>query len=800
MIMRHPSDHRGYRPSPAATLWFALLTISLTLPGVVLAQGTGSLTGTVTTPQDQPLVLGLVRIPDLGVEAEIAADGSFRFDDLRPGSHLLEVRVPGVGIAAQRVSIEADDVASVDVTLQPGVHSEEIVVSASALARSPEELASPTTSLSGHQLDLRLETTLGETLAWEPGIHSTYFGPGASQPVIRGMDSRRTRVLEGGIGIGDASGLSADHALTTEPFQAERIEVIRGPATLLYGSEAIGGLVNVVDDRVPTVRSNAIRGDVEVRGGTAADERLGSVRLGGGDGNRWAWDLAATTRETDEYEIPGFAESEEIHDDDDDGHDDDGHDDDGDDHDEEEENPFGIVPNSDIESQSARAGVTYFFSDRGFLGASVAGFDTNYGLPGGHGHEEGGDHDDEGDDHDDDGDDHDEEEEEGAVRIDMEQRRFDVHGQVNRPFNGFEALEFRAGMTDYEHVEQEGDEVGTVYFNELFETRLELVQASRGRHSGSIGLQLLDNDLEAIGEEAFIPATTVQQLALFTLQEIDTGPVTWQLGARFESQDADPRDLASRSHDGLSASIGLVWQASRQVSLAVSGARSVRLPAADELFADGLHVATRAFEIGDPNLDEEVGLGLDVSLRVESGLFSGELTLFRQEFSDFIYQAFTGAEEDGFPVVVFTQEDATFSGLEFKGRLELFERDEHHVHLLLMGDLVDAELDRGGNLPRTPPFRLGAGLHYHGHRWNASTEVRWVDDQDELAENETPTDGYTLLNASLGYRWVIGGQVLDLLLRGRNLTDEEARSHTSFVKDSAPLPGRNLTLSMRLHF
>ena len=395
---------------------------------------------------------------------------------------------------------------------------------------------------------------------------------------------------------------------------------------------------------------------------------------------------------------------------------------------------------------------------------------------------------------------HDEHEEGVPVRIDMEQRRFDLRGQINQPFANFEALKLRIGATDYEHVEFEGEESGTLFFNEFLEARLELVQRRRGRYSGSIGVQFLDNDLEAIGAEAFLPQTATQRLSLFTLQEIEAGDLTWQLGARFESQDADPANMASRSHDGLSASVGLVWQASETFSLAASGARSVRLPAAEELFSNGLHIGTQAFEIGDPALDEEVGLGLDVSVRVENERFSGELTFFRQAFSDFIFLAFTGEEDEGFPVLAFTQEDATFSGVEFKGRLELFERDGHHVHLLLTGDRVDAELDRGGNLPRTPPLRLGAGLHYHGLRWNASTEVRWVDGQDELAENETPTEGYTLLNASLGYRWVLGGQVLDLLLRGRNLTDEEARSHTSFLKDLAPLPGRNVTLSAKLRF
>jgi iron complex outermembrane receptor protein len=342
--------------------------------------------------------------------------------------------------------------------------------------------------------------------------------------------------------------------------------------------------------------------------------------------------------------------------------------------------------------------------------------------------------------------------------------------------------------------------VGTVFSNDLLETRLELVQAQRGRHSGSLGVQYLDRDLDAVGAEAFIPATTTERWALFTLQEIAVGQLRWQLGGRFESQDVTPTGQTARSHDGLSASAGLVWDATESFAVAASVSRAVKMPAPEELFSNGLHVATQSFEVGDPNLVEEVGTGADLSLRLEAGRVSGELTVFRQEFSDFIFQAFTGDEEDGFPVVQYSQRDATFTGAELRGRFELLDRDDHHVHLSVLADTVDAELEAGGNLPRIPPARFGGGLHYHGASWNASAEAQRVEDQDEVSENETPTSGYTLVHASLGYRLFLGNTVVDLLLRGRNLTDEEARVHTSFLKDVAPLPGRNVTLGIKLVF
>ena len=204
--------------------------------------------------------------------------------------------------------------------------------------------------------------------------------------------------------------------------------------------------------------------------------------------------------------------------------------------------------------------------------------------------------------------------------------------------------------------------------------------------------------------------------------------------------------------------------------------------------------------VGDPDLDEETGLGLDLSLRKHQGRLTGELTLFRQDFDDFIFRAFTGDVEDGFPVVLYSQQDAELVGAELSARIELLEQNGHHLHFQLVGDMVDAELDTGGYLPRIPPLRLGGGLHYHSERWSATAEVRWVDDQTDTAVNETPTDGYTFVNASVGYRILFGGQIVDLLLRGRNLTDEEARSHTSFLKNTAPLPGRDVALSARFWF
>ena len=382
----------------------------------------------------------------------------------------------------------------------------------------------------------------------------------------------------------------------------------------------------------------------------------------------------------------------------------------------------------------------------------------------------------------------------------MKQRRVDLRAEALPQAGAFERIAVRMVGTDYEHVELEGPDPGTTFFNEYFETRLEMFQRERGRSRGSVGLQYTDRDLAAFGEEAFVPPTQSQGWALFTSQEVETGDVRWQYGARFEQLDHNPVSSRGTSHDGVSASAGLVWDADTDWTLGVSVARSVRLPTSEELYSDGLHVATLSYEIGDPNLGNEVGTGFDVSLRRTEGPLTGELTIFRQSFSDFIYQQFTGEEEDEIAVLRYHQADATTEGAELRLRLELLDRNDHHLHIQALADTVDAQLDAGGNLPRIPPMSFGAGLHYHGHHWRAAVEGRWFDDQNDVAELETPTEGYTMVNAHVGRRFVLGNQILDVLLRGRNLTDEDARVHTSFLKNFAPIPGRDVTLSARFWF
>lgn len=774
-----------FRPLMILSGAIALL-LPFLAPAVSAQTPPGTITGLVTATDGSAVSDAEVLLVALHRRTSTDADGSFRFAAVPPGDYLLEAKSPRFGSAVARVSVAADNGdAGVEMIVALVSHEDEIVVTGSVL-RSQLELAQPTTVLTGEELAFRVQPSLGETLGQEPGVASTFFGAGASRPVIRGLGGDRIRTLEDGLGTGDVSTTSPDHAVAADPATAERIEVLRGPATLLYGSSAIGGVVNVIDGRIPDVRSDlALGGFVELRGGSADGERAGVIDLTGGS-ERWAWHLDAVSRQTDDYDIPGFAalegdEHEEEH---------------GEEEHAEEENAFGTLPNSDLETIAGSLGVTRFFGDSGFLGISVGGYDSEYGIPGGeHGHE----NEEHGEEEHEEGDEHGE-----SIRVDLERQRFDLRGEITRPIGVFQALKARFGAVDYEHAELEGDsrEIGTRFFNDSWEGRLEFIQKPRGSLSGSVGLQVRNQDLEAVGAEAFIPATDLTSYGVFAFEEFERGDLRLQLGARFESQDTNAGGLPSRSFDGLSGSFGVVWVPADGYSVGVSLARSTKLPNAEELYSDGPHLATRAFEIGDPNLDQETSLGFDVSLRKKSGKLRGELSLFRNDFDDFIFGAFTGEEEDGLEVLQFTQADAEFTGAELKAFVELWQnRSQHHLDLKLTGDTVRAELsDSGEPLPRIPPRRLSAGLHFHTSKWHAFAEARRVEEQERVAANETPTGGYTFLNAGLSYRLILGGNVYDIRLRGTNLTDEEGRNHVSFLKDAVPLPGRNVSLAFRWSF
>jgi len=668
---------------------------------------------------------------------------------------------------------------------------DEIIVTGSPLARSVDEAITGVSVLSGEELSRRLGSTIGETLKAEPGVSSTFFGAGASRPIIRGQGGDRVRVLTNGIGSIDASSASPDHAVAAEPAQAEQIEVLRGAGILRYGSSGAGGIVNVIDGRIPTVVPE---------GGTEADFRMSATTVDSGFeaaasvdqalGSNLVLHLDGTFRDAGDFRIPDFAESaalraeeeaeEEEHGDED--HDEHDH--------EEEEEVRGRLPNSFVETKSATVGLSWI-GERGFFGAALHRFESDYGIPGGHehGHEEDEDHGDE--DHDDE--DHDEEEEEENVTIGLEQTRLDVNAAVE--LDGvFERLQFFGGYADYTHTEFEGPGVvGTVFANEGYEGRLELVQRQQGSWSAAHGIQLRTREFSAIGEEAFVPPTETRQYAAYTFHEIDTGDWHFEGAGRIELTDQENTVTgASRDFTAISLSGGADVHLSETVRLGATLFRTERAPSTEELFSNGPHLATNQFEIGDITLDKETALGGEVAFRHRADNHAVTVNLFYTSYDDYIFETETGAEEDELPVFQFVGEDAEFYGIEALGQLDLFEAGRWTVSGDALAEYVQAETDTE-NLPRIPPLSILAGLEAQSDAVTLRAEVDWADDQTETAPFERGTEGYTLVNLFARYDF---GDKIGFSLGVNNLFDKDARQHTSFLKDDLPLPGRNLRFTV----
>ena len=674
--------------------------------------------------------------------------------------------LPGLALADKRGEPHEHDTAR---TLDA------VEVTASPLRNAIDNLARPVDVLAGEELDARKAGTLGETLERQTGVQSSYFGAGVGRPIIRGQDGARVQVLNGGTGAADVSTISVDHAVTIEPFLADQIEVLKGPATLLYGSGAIGGAVNVVDGRVPTQRAGRdLTGRAEIRHGSVSDENTGMGRIDA-DAGPLTFHADLFRRDSGDYRIPGYAFSpelmaEELAEG-------------------EEPDHFarGKLPNSALTTEGGAVGASWF-GERAWFGASANTYRSNYGIPpGAHAHEEGEDE---------------EEEEHGEefVRLDLRQDRLDLRGGV-RGLGPLQELNWRATRSQYEHTEFEGEEVGTVFENEGTELRLEAVQNEIAGWRGAFGLQYGRRDFAAIGDEAFVPPSLTRDTGLFVVQERDFGDFKLELGARHDRVRIDPEGTqAEVARNATSLAVGGLWRFSELMHLSLNLDRAERAPTAEELFSDGPHIATRSYEIGDANLDKETATSAELGLHLHQGRFEGKLSVYRTAFDDFIYLSDTGGELDGLPVRSWIQGDATFTGWEAEATAELFDNASGLWTLRLFADGVDAKLDAGGRLPRIAPGRVGADLNWSLSSWRARVGAIRVAEQDEVAAGESPTGGYTLVDASLAYHWDVGATGWEAFVEGRNLTDREARAHTSFLKDFAPLPGRNVAVGVRVSF
>ena len=702
-----------------------------------------------------------------------------------------------------------------------GVHVvEEVHVTGVLRERSANELAQSVTVIQEQTLERITAGSLGETLAGQLGVSSSWFAAGASRPIIRGLAGARVRTMEDGLDTMDASTVSVDHAVSIDPVVAQQIEIFRGPTTLLYGSGAVGGVVNTVTSRIPEYApDNGFEGVVELRGDTVAGARSGVLALDGG-GEDFAWHFDYIRRDADDYEIPGYADLAALEDEHDTHEEEEEHEDE--DHEEEhedehEEAVLGLVENSDLSGQAFSLGGSWL-RDNGFLGVSVSGFDTNYGISGHHHHADEEHHDEDEEHHDEDevghdDDDHEDEEdhedehegeEEVPVRVDLKRTRIDLKGGWVGLSGPVEAINLRFGVNDYEHVELEGEEVGTRFENDAWEGRLEFMHAPWGAWDGAYGFQVSHRQFSAVGAEAFVPPVDTSSYGAFIIEQRDLREWNVSLGARLEYQQQDPSgDLPTVSDVATSLSLAGIRDLGDGYSFVVNAALAERLPVAEELYADGPHAATQSIEIGDPNIDVEMSRHLDIGLRSAEGETSWSLTAFLTSYADFIYLENTGEfdDHDELPIFHFAQQDAEFSGLEAELFTPIFVRGESEIDLRIFADYVHGKLSNGEYLPRMPPLRYGSRVQYHDERFLVGLEVTHYDDQDKIAAIETPTAGYTMINAD--FNWTIntpGGTAFEIFVIGRNLADEEARKHTSFVKDTVPLPGRNISAGFRSHF
>ncbi len=696
---------------------------------------------------------------------------------------------------------------------------EEILVLAHPLAN--EGLAQASDVLDADELERKAVDNIGATVGNEPGIHNSAYGAGAGRPVIHGLGGARVRVMEEQIDTLDVSVSSGDHAVTVDPFIAERVEVLKGSATLLYGSGAIGGVVDVHTGRIPHEVPDRVNGIFDLRGSDNGDGRNGAFRLGGGGGGV-AWHVDGFARQADDYDIPGFAESaalhaleeeEEHHDEDEHGDDDHGHEaDEHHDEEEHEEEAYGHLPGSGLEVNGGSAGLS-FVGDRGFVGFSVSGLQSEYGIPGhshAHGHDdEHGDHEDEHGDHDDEheehADDHEEEEhhgEEGAPIVDLDQTRIDLEAGLADPFDGFESLNLRLGINDYEHAENEAGEVGTVFSNDAWEARAELTHGPAGGWRGALGVQLGNREFSVAGEEAFTPPVDTSSLGLFWVGERSLGELGLEAGLRFDRVAHDPANGSSRDFGGASASLGLIVPLSERWEGTLLADYSSRAPVGEELFSDSPHPGTGVFEIGDPELGREQARSLTATLAGGGDGWSLRGTFYYTNFVDFIYQAATGEERDGFDVRRYSQANAAFPGFEVEGQVTVAEWGAGRLEIGAFFDTVSPKLDISGNdnLPLIPPSRTGVSLAFTGDRLRANVDYVRASEQDDVAEFELPSDSYDDLRARVAWRFRPGDMVVDLYLAGRNLTDDEQRLHTSVVKDLAPQPGRTIEAGLRMRF
>lgn len=652
---------------------------------------------------------------------------------------------------------------------------EDIVVISTGIKQSTAKSAKPVTVLTGDQLRMKTGTTIGDTLKNELGITSQSFGAGVGSPVIRGQSGPRVRVMQNSLGNNDVSSLSPDHANGVEPILAERIEVLRGPSTLLYGNGAIGGVVNVIDNRIPEqVPDKLLGGGGEQRYDSATNETSSAVKLEGGKSGV-AYHVDGFYRDQSNTHIGGSAIDEDaarsidsslniVN------------------------NPNGLIDNSKARSRGGSVGISKI-GDAGLVGVSINSLEKNYGIPpdgsGG-----------------------------APVTIDLNQTKYDFKGQLNRPFALAEKLRMKFGYTDYKHVEMDNGTPATTFLNKSYESRVELEHKPIGLLNGVMGFQSVNSQFSAIGAEALVPRTDLNSYGLFDVESFKIGDVTYELGARGEWQTITPENGNSLTYKPLSGSASALWDITDRHQVSLAFTHSQRAPQIQELFSNGVHEATHSYELGNAGLNKELSNNLDLGYRYNADWMAAELNLFHNWVNDYIYQQRTGSlfNEDAeafedvcsgtcIPVLESRQAAATFKGFEAKTVFPLMENRYGAVDLTLFGDYTRGTFEQGGNVPRMPPLRYGLQLSYEKNDWSTNARLTRGEAQNHAGEHDSNTPGYLLLDLGAQYRLAsFGGSEMLLFAKGKNMLNENIRNSTSYLRNFAPEPGRSAEIGIRVSY
>ncbi len=623
------------------------------------------------------------------------------------------------------------------------------------LAEGLDRFVIPSSILNGRELSVRRESTLGETLNDIPGVSSSYFGPNASRPIIRGMEGDRVQIMQNGTGVLDASSLSPDHAVGVDPLIAEQIEVIRGPAALLYGSGAVGGVVNVIDHRIPKEPLDGIIGRGETRFGGADIERSGAAVVDIGNG-LLAVHADAYKRKTDDLSIPDSAATKlknidgGIH------------------------TANGKLVNSAAESDGGAFGAAVTF-DQGHIGFSFARTNSLYGTVA-----------------------------EPNVKIDMVNDRLDFSSEMHDLKTPITSVKFRMAYTDYQHQEISNGAVGTTFLNRGLESSIEATHEKIGNMSGLLGMQIQNTRFEALGSEAFVPSSHTYKKGAYIYEEIQIEKLKVSGSSRIDNVSVGSANFGNPAliiFTPFNLSFDGLYDLNEQWSVNTTLSHTERAPTQNELFAHGEHVATHQYEVGNTSLTLESANGIDTKLQWKTNKNSMRLSAFYTRFDNFItlFESSVPSPLSGVNLSYVQGVPASFKGFETEAK---FRIDERHgdLDLGLRADYVEATDESTGHpLPRIAPMRVGTSLDYKFGNFASKIDVLHGFKQDRLDINELPTDGYTLINATISYRLKTALN-LEAFAKARNLLDEDIRDHSSFLKEIAPMGGRSILIGLRGEF